>query len=68
MLEAINMCEEIAGGKLNCDFKESNRIGDHIWWISDNSKFESQYPEWNLTYTVDSILAEIYEENIKRWT
>jgi CDP-paratose 2-epimerase len=39
MLEPINLCQEIVGGGLKWTYAEQNRIGDHIWWISDNSKF-----------------------------
>ena len=67
MLEAIDKCEEISGKKLDWKYVETNRIGDHIWWISDISKFEEHYPAWNLTYNIDGILGEIYEQNIDRW-
>jgi CDP-paratose 2-epimerase len=67
MLEAIQMCEEIAGRKLNWNYVEQNRIGDHIWWVSDNGKFSSHYPNWKLTYNVRQILQEIYEFNLERW-
>ena len=67
MLEAIDLCEEIAGKRLDCSYAETNRIGDHIWWISNIRKFKNHYPEWNLTYTVTDILAEIFTENVYRW-
>ena len=67
MLEAIQSCEAITETKLNCSYAESNRIGDHIWWISDVQKFQNHYPEWELTYTVTDILKEIYTQNIARW-
>ena len=67
MLEAIQHCETIAEKKLDWSYVESNRIGDHIWWISDVSKFKSHYPSWKLTYTVADILKEIFNENIARW-
>jgi CDP-paratose 2-epimerase len=51
MLEAIQECEAIAEKKLNWSYVDDNRIGDHIWWISDVQKFKQHYPEWNLTYT-----------------
>src|SRR6476469_365661 len=35
MIEAIKLCEEISGNKMNISYLEDNRIGDHIWWISD---------------------------------
>lgn len=68
MLEAIQMCEEIAGRKLNWNYVEPNRIGDHIWWVSDNGKFSSHYPNWKLKYNVRQILQEIYEFNQERWS
>jgi CDP-paratose 2-epimerase len=67
MLEAIHMCEEIAGRKLNASYVDSNRNGDHIWWISDVSKFREHYPDWELTRTVGDILSEIYTYNRDRW-
>jgi CDP-paratose 2-epimerase len=67
MLEAIKACEQIAGKKLNWSYEESNRIGDHIWWISGIQKFKNHYPDWNLTYSVQDILTEIYTANASRW-
>ena len=67
MLEAIQHCEDIAGKKLNWSYSESNRIGDHIWWISDVRKFANHYPDWQLTYTVPDILQEIFVHNQERW-
>jgi CDP-paratose 2-epimerase len=67
MLEAITLCEQIAGRKLNWTYSEQNRQGDHIWWISDTSRFEQHYPAWRLAYNVPRILQEIYEVNLERW-
>ena len=60
MLEAIALCEEISGKKLQWTYKEDNRIGDHIWWISDVSKFQSHYPVWKYRYGLHEILEEIH--------
>jgi CDP-paratose 2-epimerase len=68
LLEAIQVCEAIAERKLNWSYEEFNRIGDHIWWISDIHKFQSHYPSWELTYTVKNILQEIFNNNLNRWT
>jgi CDP-paratose 2-epimerase len=67
MLEAIEMCEGIAGRKLDWTYSEQNRTGDHIWWIGDNSKFISHYPEWSVQRDVPQILNEIHEANRDRW-
>jgi CDP-paratose 2-epimerase len=61
MLEAIEMCEEISGKKLNWIYEESHRSGDHIWWISDVRKFRSHYPNWKFRYGMREILEEIYD-------
>jgi CDP-paratose 2-epimerase len=60
MLEAIELCGEISGRKLNWTYVEDNRIGDHIWWISDVRKFQSHYPGWNYRYNLRGILEEIH--------
>ncbi len=67
MLEAIEMCEQIAGRELDWTYTEQNRTGDHIWWIGDNSKFISHYPEWRVERDVPQILREIHEANRDRW-
>jgi CDP-paratose 2-epimerase len=68
MLEAIAMCEEIAGRELAWELVERPRMGDHRWWISDTSEFEADYPEWRLTYDVPAILREIFERNVEAWS
>ena len=61
MLEAIDLCEEISGKKLTWSYEETNRIGDHIWWISDVRKFQQHYPGWKFRYGLREILEEIHE-------
>jgi CDP-paratose 2-epimerase len=68
VLEAISLSEQIAGRELNWRYNERSRLGDHIWWIGDNGRFESDYPAWTPEYDVRRILTEIYEANAERWT
>src|SRR5690606_8109508 len=68
MLEAIEICQEITGRKLNLTYSEDNRSGDHIWYISDLSKFKQRYPEWAIRYDVPRILREIHDFNQERWS
>jgi CDP-paratose 2-epimerase len=60
MLEAITLCEQITGKKMNYSYSESNRIGDHIWYISDLSKFKAHYPGWTWQYGLNDILGQIH--------
>lgn len=65
MKEAITMCEDITGKKMNYSYAEDNRIGDHIWYISDVSKFKKHYPEWSYKYDLNDILEQIYQQQTK---
>ncbi|MBX7172208.1 MAG: NAD-dependent epimerase/dehydratase family protein [Pyrinomonadaceae bacterium] len=62
MKEAIKICEEITGNKMNYSYSENNRSGDHIWYISDVNKFKEHYPEWNFKYNLQDTLSQIFEE------
>ena len=46
MLEAIELCEEIAGRELDWTLGDEPRMGDHRWWISDLDEFRRDYPDW----------------------
>jgi CDP-paratose 2-epimerase len=67
MLEAIELCESIAGRELEWELSDENRVGDHRWWISDLEPFRRDYPDWNITYDVEAVLREIHAHNAERW-
>jgi CDP-paratose 2-epimerase len=60
MLEAIEMCEEITGNRLSYSYTDNNRSGDHIWYISDVSKFRIHYPEWSFNYNIKETLVQMF--------
>lgn len=60
MLEAIRIGEALSGNKLDFTYIEDNRIGDHIWYISDVRKFQSHYPDWSYRFDLQGILSEIH--------
>jgi len=64
MIEAIELCEKITGNPFNYSYTEDNRSGDHIWYISDITKFRSHYPAWNYQYSLEDTLEQIFE-NLK---
>jgi len=68
MLEAIALCEEITGSSMDWSYIDNNRIGDHIWWVSDIRRFQSHYPEWKITYNIRTTLAEIHDAVCSRVT
>jgi len=67
MLEAIELCRQIAGRELEWELADAPRAGDHRWWISDLSAFQADYPGFELTYGIEDVLREIHEANAERW-
>ncbi len=61
VLEAIEMAEQLTGRPMRWSYEETNRIGDHIWWISDVRKFQSHYPDWSYQYDFPAIMKELHE-------
>ena len=68
MLEAIELCERIAGRALDWTLSDSARMGDHRWWISDLGEFSNDYPDWSQEYDLEGILREIHDQNAERWS
>jgi CDP-paratose 2-epimerase len=56
MLEAIARFEELHGRRLDWEYVESPRLGDHICYISDVGRLRSDYPEWGVTVSLDAII------------
>lgn len=67
MLEAIDMCQRIAGRELAYTLSGQARVGDHRWWVSDLGEFKAAYPDWKLTFGIEDVLRDIYERNLEQW-
>lgn len=59
MLEAISALEERLGKKLEVEYRDVNRVGDHICYISDLRRMQADYPEWSVTRSLDQIFDEL---------
>jgi CDP-paratose 2-epimerase len=66
VLEAIQLCEEITGNQFHYSLSDQNRSGDHIWYISDLSKFKSHYPSWTWKHDLKDTLTEMFESMRQR--
>jgi CDP-paratose 2-epimerase len=67
VLEAIELCEGIAGRELRWELSDESRIGDHRWWISDLDEFGSAYGGWRPERGLETTLREIFDANADRW-
>ena len=59
ILEAIKLIEQISKKKSKYKILGENRKGDHIWWISDNSKFKKDYPNWRIKVSLKKSLEQM---------
>jgi len=59
IIEAFEAVEHITGKKMNFEYVDKNRDGDHICYISDLSKIRTHYPAWDISVPLSSIFEEI---------
>ena len=63
VIEAINIVEKKLKKKMIYHLSPKNRTGDHIWYITNNSKFKKNYPGWKLKYNLNNIIDQIIDSN-----
>ena len=61
LLEAIDALEDTFGRRLDWSYVEEPRRGDHICYISDCSRFRTEYPSWEVTIGLEEIFAQLGE-------
>ena len=66
ILEAIKLIENISGKKSKFEIIKKNRIGDHIWWITDNNKFIKDYKNWKITINLQNSLEQMISFESKK--
>jgi CDP-paratose 2-epimerase len=66
ILEAFDMISALSGKKMIYEYKDENRIGDHICYYSDLTKMKQHFPNWDITISLPRVFEEIYEAWIGR--
>ena len=61
IIEALNYVELLTNIKVKKIYYKTNRIGDHIWYISDTKKFRKHYPDWKQKYGTKKIIEELID-------
>ncbi len=59
IIEALEIVENISQIKIKREFIKKNRVGDHIWYISNINKFKKHYPRWKQKYNTKKIIEEL---------
>ena len=63
IIEAIKIIEQETKIKIQKKYINKNRIGDHVWYISNNRKFMNDYPKWRQKYNCKEIILELIGKN-----
>jgi len=59
IIEALDYVKLLTNKKIKKIYKKNNRIGDHIWYVSDTKKFKQHYPNWEQKYDTKKIIEEL---------
>ncbi|MBV9087922.1 MAG: NAD-dependent epimerase/dehydratase family protein, partial [Acidobacteriaceae bacterium] len=68
ILEAISRMEDLTGKRLRTEYVESNRVGDHICYISDLRRLQQDYPQWKIEISLEEILRQFALPRTKSFT
>ena len=61
VLEAIEIIQKKINKKIKINFIKKARVGDHIWWITNNNKFKRDYPNFKIKYNLKKVIEELIE-------
>lgn len=59
ILEAIEKISIVAKKTPVIKINEENRIGDHQWYVTNNGKFQKDYPNWKISYSLENLIEEM---------
>jgi CDP-paratose 2-epimerase len=61
ILEVFDTVEELTGKRMNYEYVDEHRQGDHICYISDVTRLRTRYPGWSINHSLDDIIRELIE-------
>ena len=59
IIEAFNIIEKKTNIEIRKELKKDNRVGDHIWYVSNMRKFKNHYPKWSQNYNSERIIEQL---------
>ena len=61
--EAFQIAEQHSGKAQVFEYVDENRIGDHICYISDLTKMRENYPQWDISISLNDTIGQI----VRNW-
>ena len=65
ILEVIKMLKLDFGIRVKYSLINKNRVGDHVCYYTDLSRFKNDYPDWKIKMSLKQIVKDIIEKKIK---
>lgn len=65
ILECFAMIEQRLGRSINSTYSATNRVGDHICYISDLRRLKADYPNWQITRSLNDIVDEMVSNELE---
>ena len=59
ILEVIDILQKKHNMKMKYKILKANRSGDHIWYISDMSKFKKKHSNWKMKKSLNQIISDM---------
>ncbi len=64
VIEALKIVENLTNNLIKRNYIKANRVGDHIWYVSNTEKFKKHYPEWKQKFNTVNIIEELVDSLI----
>jgi CDP-paratose 2-epimerase len=62
IIEAFEVIQRLTNIYTKKELKKENRVGDHIWYISNMKKFKAHYPKWKQIYNSEKIIDQLLSD------
>ena len=61
VIEALDLAGRLSGRVPEVEMEDEPRYGDHMWWVTDTGRFQSDYPAWRPSYDTERLVAELVQ-------
>lgn len=59
LIECVELIAQLTGKRPKLSYNPTHRVGDHICYYTDMTKFKTHYPQWQQRYSLHDIIVDI---------
>ena len=64
ILECVETLARLTGRRMETEYVETPRLGDHLCYITDFRKLQAHYPNWGITKDLPAIWEEMAQDDV----